>query len=434
MRRLAIGLTAVVLATTLVPLAKRLSKNGHAATTDAPSVEDVSISHAKPSETTKPEAPAISPMTSGVDLMHMSFDDSGAVAPTASGRVAKLTIDPQMQRAATTLLRVHRLPRAAIILVDTETGNVLAYASRSEGSPTRDINAEARAPAASVFKIVTGSALVEDAQLTPDTQQCYWGGEHEILPQNLEENPARDRSCTTLAEAMGHSTNTVFAKLALSHLKPEMLDATARAYGFDEPVPFDVPVEASTLKLPQDDLGYARTAAGFWNSTLSSLQAVWLSTTVARGGEAPRLSIVRELVEKNGAVTYEAAAPTVVRRAVSASTAQAVTTMMEKTVSEGTSRRAFHDGSGHSYLPGIVVAGKTGTLADPETHALYTWFTGFAPSHASPGVKQVAVAVLVVNRPAWHIKANVIAREILRTYFAEQNAAHVTVPASVARK
>ncbi|MEO7112277.1 MAG: penicillin-binding transpeptidase domain-containing protein, partial [Polyangiaceae bacterium] len=222
MRRLAIGLTAVVLAATLVPLARRLTKNANTATTDSPAVEDVSLSHTKPSEsTTKPEAPAISPITSGVDLMHMSFDDSGAIAPTASGRMAKLTIDPEMQHAATTLLRVHRLPRAAIILVDTETGNVLAYASRSEGSSSRDICSEARAPAASVFKIVTGSALVEDAQLTPDTEQCYWGGEHEILAQNLEENASRDKSCTTLAGAMGHSTNAVFAKLALKHLKPE---------------------------------------------------------------------------------------------------------------------------------------------------------------------------------------------------------------------
>jgi len=434
MRRLAIGLSAVALAVILSPLARRFSKGGSAATTDALPGDDISLSHAKPSEPLKAEAPTVTPSNSGVDLMHMGFDDSGAIAPTASGRTAKLTIDPAMQRAATTLLRVHRLPRAAIVLVDTETGNVLAYAGRSENAPTRDVVAEARAPAASVFKIVTGSALVENAQLTADTQECYSGGEHEILPQNLEENATRDKSCTTLAGAMGHSTNAVFAKLALEHLKPEMLEAQARAFGFDDPVPFDVPIEASTLKLPADDLGYARTAAGFWNSTLSPLQAAWLSTTIARGGEAPRLSIVRELVEKNGAVSYEAPAPSVVRRAVAPATALQVTAMMEKTVSEGTSRRAFHDGSGRSYLPGITVAGKTGTLADPETHALYTWFTGFAPSHPTPGTKQVAVAVLVVNRPAWHIKANVIAREMLRAYFAEQNAAHVTVPSSIAHK
>src|SRR4029077_9791622 len=180
----------------------------------------------------------------------------------------------------------------------------------------RDLCSEATAPAASVFKIITGAALVESAGLTPETKQCYSGGEQKILPSDLEDNPARDRNCTTLAGAMGHSTNAVFARLALKHLKPSQLEEEASSYGFGLPVPFDVPIEASTLKVPADDLGFARTSAGFWNSTLSPVQAVWLSTTVARGGEAPRLSIVKELVEHNGSVVYEAPAPSIVRRAV----------------------------------------------------------------------------------------------------------------------
>ena len=55
--------------------------------------------------------------------------------------------------------------------------------------------------------------------------------------------------------------------------------------------------------------------------------------------------------------------------------------MMEHTVSEGTSWRAFHDPHGAAFLPGIEVAGKTGTLTDGEAHRYYTWFTGFAPAH-----------------------------------------------------
>lgn len=434
MRRLVLGLSAVALAVVVSPLARRLS-NGLSVSTDGQpspeSVDDISLSHAKPSQ--PPAPPPVTPLTAGVDLSRIGADDSGVTAPAANGRIAKLTVDPQMQRAAATLLRVHRLPRAAVVMVDVESGHVLAYASRSE-TGKHDVCAEAKAPAASVFKIVTASALVDDAHLGPDTRECYWGGEHEIQASNLEDDPARDRECTTLAGAMGHSTNTVFAKLALKHLKPTLLEAEASAYGFGEPVPFDVPIEASTLKVPSDDLGFARTSAGFWNSTLSPMEAAWIATTVARGGEAPRLSIVSQLVDKSGAVVYQAPDASVVRRATPPATAEAVTTMMEKTISEGTCRRAFHDGSGKSYLPGLVVAGKTGTLADPETHALYTWFTGFAPSHPMPGVKQVAIAVLVVNRPQWHIKANVIAREMLRSYFAAQGLPHVTTPTAIAKR
>ena len=98
-------------------------------------------------------------------------------------------------------------------------------------------------------------------------------------------------------------------------------------------------------------------------------------------------------------------------------------------MNEGTSYRAFHDAKGTSFLPNIPVAGKTGTLTDDHAHRFYTWFTGFAPSRAlrytgGPGasqVPQVAVAVLVVNEPTWHVKANVLARELLREYFAREH-------------
>ncbi len=318
-----------------------------------------------------------------------------------------------------------------MVLVDVATGKLLAYASHIEHGDKRDLCAEATAPSASVFKIVTGAALIEDAGLSPDTRECYSGGEQKLLPSDIEDDPRRDRWCTTLAGAMGHSTNAVFAKLALHDLKRSSLEAMAARFGYGEPVPFDVPIEASTLDLPSDPLGYARTAAGFWNSTLSPLQAASLSATVARGGEAPRMTIVSDVEDERGGTVYTAPEPSTLRRAMQHDTAQAVTKMMEVTVAEGTSYRAFHDGRGTSFLPGITVAGKTGTLTSAQDQRFYTWFTGFAPSRPLEGgakVPQVAVAVLVVNRPQWHVKANVLARELLREHFARQHVPGVTAP------
>jgi peptidoglycan glycosyltransferase len=377
-----------------------------------------------------PSSPRVPPLA-GIDLTRIALGDDGATAPAAERRVARLTLDPELQRAADRVMAAHHLPEAAMILVDTATGRLLAYASHLEHGEKRDLCAEATAPSASVFKIVTGAALVEDAGLSPDTRQCYSGGEQKLLPSDIEDDPRRDRWCTTLAGAMGHSTNAVFAKLALHDLKRTALEAMAARLGYGEPVPFDVPVQASTLALPVDPLGYARTAAGFWNSTLSPLEAAWLSATVARGGDAPRLSIVGEVADANGGTVYTAPEPSSVRRAMQHDTALALTRMMEVTVSEGTSYRAFHDGHGLSFLPGVAVAGKTGTLTNAQDQHFFTWFTGFAPSRPLEGglkVPPVAVAVLVVNRPQWHVKANVLARELLREYFARQHVPGVTAP------
>ncbi|HRG99747.1 MAG TPA: penicillin-binding transpeptidase domain-containing protein [Polyangiaceae bacterium] len=378
------------------------------------------------------------PSLAGLDLSRIVVDKSGAVALLSERRTAKLTLEPRLQHLATSYMNAQHLPEGVVVLMDVATGNLLAYASHIEGAHARDLAVEATAPAASLFKIVTGTALVDTAGVSPDHKECYSGGEQRILAHDLVSDPARDKWCATLAGAMGRSLNTVFARLAVRHLKPESLEATARSLGFGEPLAFDVPVQASTLTMPTETLAFARTSAGFWNSTISPLHAAWLSATMARGGEPIRPRIVAEVTDPSGKNVYTAPAPQPGKRLVPPAVAAAVTQMMDRTVAEGTSYKAFHDLKGHAHLPGVPVAGKTGTLTDGEKQRYYTWFTGFAPSHPQPGQKQVAVAVLVVNGPVWRVKANVVAREMLRGYFALENTPQVTFPEihtpSVARR
>jgi cell division protein FtsI/penicillin-binding protein 2 len=227
---------------------------------------------------------------------------------------------------------------------------------------------------------------------------------------------------------MGRSINTVFARLAKEDLTPPKLEAMARRFGYGRGIAFDVPVQPSALHIPAEPLDFARTAAGFWNTTLSPIEAVELSAVVARGGESVRPSVVDKVVAPSGAVAWSAPEATTSRRVVAKETADQLEQMMERTVSDGTCWRAFHDPRGTPYLPGIAVAGKTGTLTEGETHRYYTWFTGFAPVHPQGDVKQVAIAALVVNGPNWELKANVVAREALRAYFADRGAQGVSRP------
>jgi membrane peptidoglycan carboxypeptidase len=382
-----------------------------------------------------PPPPAV---LAGLDLAKLSVRGAVATAPLPEKRVARLTVDPVLQRIASGVMSMHHIPEASVVLMDVATGKVLVYASHVEKGPPRDLCVEATAPAASVFKIITASALVEQANLTADHRACYSGGEQRITQQDLVPDARRDRWCTTLAGAMGRSINTIFARLAMNNLQPAGLETMARSLGFGGVLPFDVPVQQSAEHFPEEPLGFARTAAGFWNTTLSPLHAAWLSATVARGGEPVRPLVVSDVVEEGGKVVWTASSGLAQKRAIKQSTAEAVTTMMESTVSDGTSYRAFHDPKGAAFLPNIGVAGKTGTLTDPSSQRFYTWFTGFAPSHpievadgAAPDGKsprQVAIGVLVVNDPTWAIKANVVAREVLRGYFAAQKVPGVTSP------
>jgi penicillin-binding protein A len=360
------------------------------------------------------------------DLDLTKLDDRGNVvtAPAHEGRKAELTLNPKYQRAALSLLRAGRVPEGAVVMSDIKTGKILAWASYVDEGPARDIASEATAPTASVFKIVTATALLESG-LSSSTRQCYSGGEHQIRAADLVDDKRRDKWCATMTQAMGRSLNTVFARLASKHLDRDKLGAVASRLGWQQELPFDVKVATSTLTFPEDTLGFARTAAGFWNSTLSPAQGVNLATTVANGGEMIRLSMVANVKDEQGEIYRGPAQRQVVRRAMEESTASQITTMMENTVESGTSYRSFHDRNGRPFLPEIRVAGKTGTLTRPAPDGpFYTWFVGFAPSRKP----EVAISVLIANHLTWRVKATNVACDMLRVYFADKGAPGVKDP------
>jgi cell division protein FtsI/penicillin-binding protein 2 len=364
------------------------------------------------------------PPLTDVDLARIDTRGGAATAPAHGERTVELTVVPKYQRAAVGFLRAGQVPEGAVVMTDVRTGKVLVWASVNEDGAPRDVAAEATAPAASVFKIITGSALVE-AGLSPNTRQCYSGGEHKLVAANLVDDKRRDKWCATLTQAMGRSLNTVFARLAARNLDRDKLGAVAGRYGWNGEVPFDVKIAPSTLAFPDDELGFARTAAGFWNSTLSPFQAANLVTTVANGGEMIRLSVVSSVKDEIGEIYRGPTARQVMRRVVDESTASQVTTMMENTVESGTSYKSFHDKNGKPYLPDIRIAGKTGTLTKPTSEGpFYTWFVGFAPSRKP----EVAISVMVANRAKWRVKATHVACDMLRVYFADKGAPGVKSP------
>lgn len=364
------------------------------------------------------------PDLAGLDLTRLDLRPRRVTAPLSGGRTAELTLDPVVQRAAMSVMKKYRVPEAGVVALDVRSGDVLAYASYvNEGEPF-DVNVRAGAPAASVFKVVTGAALVEKGGLTHRAEQCYHGGRSRIDASELRDDPARDKWCATLAIAMGRSLNVVFGRLAQKHLTPEDLTEMGGAFGFGAPVPFVVPNEAPRIEVPSDPLEFARTAAGFWNTTLSPLAAAVMTQTVANGGVALKPRIVRSVERGKETLWTDEAGPVVLRRAVKKSTAIEVKEMMVQTVANGSARSTFFDRKGNAFLPNIAVAGKTGTLTDHKANRHYTWLVAFAPADEP----QVAVAAMVVNTPVWHIKAPHLARETLRAYFAARGFEGVSAP------
>ncbi len=344
-----------------------------------------------------------------VDLRHIRMTDKGATAPTRGGGRAELTLDPELQRAAERLLARAAPTRGAVVAIEARTGRILVWAEFGARHPG-DVLLKLEAPSASVFKIVTSVALIERGHASTAQRVCYRGGMHRIERSNLD-RPQRGPGvrCTSFYRALGHSINAIFAQLATRYLGRDDLIVTGQRFGFNHPLPFDAPVELGTLHVPYNDLAFARTSAGFIHTRLSTLGAAYLAYSVAAGGRIVRTHIVERAGDYHAPHRHE-----VVRRAFQIRTARLLRKMMEVTVQSGTSMQAFRDDSHRSYLPGMRVAGKTGTLQPTRHSPTTSWFTGFAPSR-SP---RIVVGVLLENGHVWREKANEVARDVLRVYFA----------------
>jgi penicillin-binding protein A len=351
-----------------------------------------------------------------LDLDRMSQQGGRWVAPLASGGDAVLTLDSELQRAATKILAAANPVRGGIVALDAQTGKVLAWAESARDGRRHQVLTTSRVPAASVFKLVTTAALFETTSLDPKEQICISGGAHGIERRHLDAPRGEAIECSPFAYAIGYSKNAVFAQLATHRLLRNGLLETAQTLGFNGLVPFDIDVPVGTLDVPYGDLDFARTAAGFQGSTLSPLGGAYLASVIAHGGQAIRLRVTEPSPDPTSDQTEprdDGDDAQVIGRVLKPLTAARLRRMMEVTVRSGTCRHAFSDASGRPYLGSMRVSGKTGTLRPEASEGMTSWFIGFAPSQKP----EIVVSVMLENGAVWRQKANELARDLLRSYF-----------------
>ncbi|MBS1149567.1 MAG: cell division protein FtsI [Myxococcaceae bacterium] len=371
-----------------------------------------------PSRLTDPPLATAQPLAPERDLLTLAArgDDGRLWAPHPEG-IQPLTIAPLLQKELTDLLKLYQTPYAAVVAIEPATGRVLAMAEHSEVDPgLRGLCTKALYPAASIFKIVTAAALLEQG-IEPDATTCFHGGKRKLTPRLLEDSD-RDSRCDTMSSALASSSNVVFGKLAQQHLDAAKLSAMAKAWRFNTPVPFPVPTDVSLAGIPDDGFGLAQAGAGFGDVFLSPLHGALLAAAAANGG-VWRAPVLFECDAK--------AAPGEGERVLSPKAATQLQAMLEQTVQSGTARRIFHE-RGASLSD---AAGKTGSLADKKPFRDYSWFVGYAPA-SDP---KIAVAAVIVNDPYWRIRATWLGREAMRLYLnrlvprASARAAAVSRPA-----
>ncbi len=376
----------------------------------------LAVDEAQAFENLSPPAPAPAPVAAPVtpltlaeqlDLDHITRAGDHYEAPLKDGRKAILTLDPDLQELAEKLLDEAKAPRGAIVAMAPD-GRVLAIAGRRteapkggpDGTPDWHLATDVWAPAASVFKLVTASALV-GAGVDPDAKVCFHGGIRSVMESNLVDDK-RDSACESLAFGVAHSNNAILGKLAYQHLEPEGLAQMAGTFGLDKTLG-DLPGVAGAIAIPKlKDLDFAKSAAGFTTAAggaqLTAVGGALLAATFADGGEQPSARLVESIVG-GGEVPVTGA-----HRVISGDVAKAVARMMGLTCDIGSAAKSFGK---HRALR---VAGKTGTLTKTEPFYMeHSWFVGYAPAEKP----QIIVSVVLGNPENWHLRGQEAARRLI---------------------
>ncbi len=276
----------------------------------------------------------------------------------------------------------------AFVALDAQTGRILAMAQYDRYRKSRFRPAfSARFPAASVFKIVSTSALLSTDKVFPWTRVCYHGGRASINWYILRHSRL-DRHCRNLQQAFAHSTNAILAKLAVRFLSNTMIYKTAKLFGFNMRLGLPGLAVSRTHK-PRGRLERARMAAGFIFSHISPIHAAVLAAIVANGGNMvyPHWD-VRPGHATNNPQKYEKSHRRRGYRVISAKVAAELQKMMRETTARGTAAKYL------SWVQrkGMVVGCKTGTLTGAGLKN--SWMVCFVRT----GNRDIAFSVLSANR------------------------------------
>lgn len=391
--------------------------------------------------------------------------------PAETGHSLKLTLDLELQQAATEALErgIHDTPNRAGVAVamDPRNGQILAMVSLptydnnlfARGISARDYIALSRDkrhpllnhaiaglyPPGSTYKIIPATGALQEGVVTPDTifvdegilwlPNKYFPDDPELAQPFycwLREGHGRVNFIVGIAE----SCDVYFYQIAGGYepsgfegLGEIRLGYYSELFGLGSPTGIDLPGElAGLVPTPRwKRLNYAETwvtgdtynmgiGQGFVLAT--PLQILNALAAVANGGLLYQPYLVQEILDAQGNLV-EKREPQVIRDLLDTIAPEHLAQVqlgLESVVAWGTAKELE--------VPGVPVAGKTGTAEfcdsypscldrDGRVRTSHAWFTAYAPARDP----EIAVIVFVYGGGEGSQVALPVVGEILRYYF-----------------
>jgi len=336
-----------------------------------------------------------------------------------------LTIDVDIQviieEELMSAVNRHQADKGMAVLVDPSTGDIVALAnmpsfnpnSRSEmtqESLTSHPIMSAFEPG-STFKVIGASALLEDNKVHPmDVFDCENG---KFRIHGIDIKDWKPFSKLTFSEVIQNSSNIGTIK-AVEALDNKSLFKMARQFGFSEKTGIHFPYEnGGSLKNNKgwSSVSKSEIAIGY-EVSVTTLQMAMAYAAIGNGGILMKPRLIENLRSPSG-FELEVDRMDAVRRVASESTMNTMAGILEKAVSNGT--------GGNAYLPGLRIAGKTGTAKKLKNGK---YVSEYVASFASfyPSENPEYAMVIVIDHPRKHgytggMVAAPVAKEIYRRIY-----------------
>jgi penicillin-binding protein A len=345
-----------------------------------------------------------------------------------------LTLDPAVQQAAMTGLDGLT---GAVVALDPSTGAVLGMASTPTYDPTllsshdpdairaywqqlEETSPDPRLnraiadnyPPGSLFKVIVSAAALESGEYTPDTEipapDVLTLPQTSTTLQNFNGSICDPSGQQSLIDALTISCNTAFAQLGID-LGEDSVREMAEAFGLDgESFAIPLRVEPSGIGDIESAAALGQTSIGQRDVRMTPLQAAMVAAAVANDGTLMTPYLVDQVRAPDLSV-LDQTDPETFSEPISEDVANQLTEMMLSVVEDGSGRAA--------QIPGVQVAGKTGTAQVREDVPDHNWFIGFAPADDPT----IAVAVFVANGGGTGGDVSApIARQVMQAYLEGQ--------------
>jgi penicillin-binding protein 2 len=305
----------------------------------------------------------------------------------------RLTLDYKIQEILEKALDKYPDRRHGGLVVDVQSGDILALASRpqfKQYDPAAAMNDSEEAsflaipfeqyPLGSVFKIIVAAAALESGKYTEDTVFNCTGGiqvGNNFFPCYSSTGGLGN---ITLRNAFAHSCNDTFIKVAMD-IGGDAIIQTAEKFGLGKSLDIELPNAPGILMSRQHYTGpgIANLSIGQGETMVTPLQIADLLTTILNDGQRKELRLVAGLTNSQGELVEVGKSGSNTTRndnnkVITQKTARQLAAWMADVTEYGTAKGARDPQIGGT-------AGKTGTpqvSGDPHSKE-YGWFAGYFP-------------------------------------------------------